>query len=470
VIRKLLPDMPTANPALGFGEVALALVRLLSQTTAPPVIGVTGPPGSGRTTFLQLVEAELDADHFVSVQLSAATPNHSSDQPALLVEAIVRALEERADDTRATELATEFARLTGTAHTHSTTDGPQHGPLAARPHRPLHLGRQAHGSHAARAGASASEGERRLVVLVDDAEAVTAGAISVVHRLLAELGAVCVVACDELTSVSPAAERLLGVTYRMPLVGRDQLTEFVEVTLAEADLPGHQAQELQDRVVPFLDHVVAEHRATPRALKRFINAYILAREIDHESRLDPDALLAALTIATRASWRPAWNALLLYQDAFIAALGRRSHRDGSDERELDDLWLMPDSLLRFFDQGHAAALLAVDAVEPYLASVPASCVRVPLEALRTLGALRISLDVLRDTPDPIGETRLILAECGSLSSALAALLPACATASVLLQAIRALHDRELSPHAADRDRLQAVADAAQACTRELLGP
>jgi predicted ATPase len=70
-MRKLLLDLPSRQPELGFPETAHALARLIDQSEPQFAIGLFGGWGSGKTTLMQAIEERLDADRVVPVRFSA---------------------------------------------------------------------------------------------------------------------------------------------------------------------------------------------------------------------------------------------------------------------------------------------------------------------------------------------------------------------------------------------------------------
>jgi KAP family P-loop domain len=64
----LWPDNPIAEDLLGFGDVAAPIVEALKRDRLDPVaLGVFGDWGSGKTTALELVRADLAGDETIAV-------------------------------------------------------------------------------------------------------------------------------------------------------------------------------------------------------------------------------------------------------------------------------------------------------------------------------------------------------------------------------------------------------------------
>jgi predicted KAP-like P-loop ATPase len=68
---KLLLDIPSEKPALGFEEKAAALAEIVAVSDPQFAIGVFGGWGSGKTTLMQAIERELDQEHVLAVRFTA---------------------------------------------------------------------------------------------------------------------------------------------------------------------------------------------------------------------------------------------------------------------------------------------------------------------------------------------------------------------------------------------------------------
>src|ERR1043166_2948298 len=68
---KLLLEVPSKQPALGFSTTAQALARIVMESDPQFAIGIFGGWGSGKTTLMRAIEGDLDSTHAIPVQFSA---------------------------------------------------------------------------------------------------------------------------------------------------------------------------------------------------------------------------------------------------------------------------------------------------------------------------------------------------------------------------------------------------------------
>ena len=69
--QRILLDSPTAEPALGFGDIARAFATIIEQSEPRFAIGIFGGWGSGKTTLMKAVRACLASDSLVVVDFNA---------------------------------------------------------------------------------------------------------------------------------------------------------------------------------------------------------------------------------------------------------------------------------------------------------------------------------------------------------------------------------------------------------------
>jgi len=68
---KIILDVPSRRPALGFDQTAIALKDIIESSDPRFAVGIFGGWGSGKTTLLRTIESLLDTEKVVPVQFSA---------------------------------------------------------------------------------------------------------------------------------------------------------------------------------------------------------------------------------------------------------------------------------------------------------------------------------------------------------------------------------------------------------------
>src|SRR5205085_5388072 len=68
---KIILDVPTTFPGLGFGYYARALTEVITTNEPRFAVGVFGSWGSGKTTLLNLVKQGLTGEKIIVVDFSA---------------------------------------------------------------------------------------------------------------------------------------------------------------------------------------------------------------------------------------------------------------------------------------------------------------------------------------------------------------------------------------------------------------
>lgn len=68
---RILLDVPSLNPVLGFKETAAALCATIQESEPQFAIGIFGGWGSGKTTLMKSIEDQLDKSRAIPVQFSA---------------------------------------------------------------------------------------------------------------------------------------------------------------------------------------------------------------------------------------------------------------------------------------------------------------------------------------------------------------------------------------------------------------
>jgi hypothetical protein len=448
-MRKLLLDLPSTQPALGFDDTADALARIIDQSAPQFAVGIFGGWGSGKTTLMQAIEDRLDNDRIVPVRFSAWRYEKEEHLIVPLLDTVREALlawsAGRPDGgQRARQTASTIGRVmrsilagmsmkigvpgaidisfdANKALTEHRAAGEDDDDDARVPGSFYHASFRALQDAFAVFVGQGTENNRRLVVFVDDLDrCLPESALQVLEsmKLFFDLpGFVFVVGLDQdvvehvidakyarpagatdehagsRVSGAEYIKKIFQLPYRLAPVAINQLDEFLEAAYREADLPDDQRSELRDRVAPHLRWVVGDASVNPREIKRYINAYTLLVEVDTVRNLDPRAVLALQTIAFRSDWSRVQDALLEYEDIFADALRRQSSGEANALADLDpDLQAIPDDLLEYVAPGApGSALLNVGPLGPYLTSgeaVRSTQNPALLDALRAAGSVR----------------------------------------------------------------------------------
>ena len=425
--RKLLLDAPTANPALGYGQIASAFVEVITQSKPNFAIGIFGGWGSGKTTLMTAIEAALPKDEFVTVNFNAWRFER---EPQLLIPLLdtirtelvghaKRNAETRPKLQQITERLGKVVRalaegLSGSvglpgAVTVNYDAGQALDALSALSAEQDSLKPEslyvAAFQELQDSFAHLAEAEiKGIVVFVDDLDRCLPGnALDVLEsmKLFFDLtGFVFVVGLDEdvidravltkfaETSSYPAkgeqasvamtslteplgreyAKKIFQVPYSLPVMLPQQLTDLLRSMYEEAGIEGEQLEDLHERVRLYVNLIAVQRRVNPREVKRFINSYTLQTLIRPE--LDPDIILALQTLAFRRDWEDAYDAINADSELFIGAL--RSFRDGyraAFEETLPELRRFPPDLNTFLASSLAEPLVAQPSLDAYLSSL-----------------------------------------------------------------------------------------------------
>jgi len=478
---KILLDVPSRNPVLGFPESASALARIATESEPRFAIGVFGGWGSGKTTLMRAIEERLDKNVAVPVRFTAWRYEKEEHLIVPLLDTVREALiawsEERPDEAR---LARETAATVGrvmksiVAGLSLKVGVPGAIDFSFDANRALtasrDLRREAiearvprsfyHASFKALESAFETFIEhpprRRIVVFVDDLDrCLPESALQVLEsmKLFFDLeGFVFVVGLDEEAikyivaskfkrdeaaapeaAGAPLAAQVTGedyvkkifqLPYALAPVAFEQLDEFLEVAYEEAGLTPEQRRELGGTVRPHLRFVVRETSVNPREIKRYINSYIVLTQIN--PGLNKDAVLALQTVAFREDWREVRDATLEYGAAFIDA-ARRRVVEGEQSALLDldpDLARIPQGFLDYVSQrAPAHPLLTVDEIDKYIytgEAVRSARNRKLLDAIRRIADVRRQLREAGDGPLDVSPVLENVSVASGAASSLAA--------------------------------------------------
>jgi hypothetical protein len=373
---KLLLDVPSRQPAVGFSYTARALAQIIMESDPQFAVGIFGGWGSGKTTLMRAIDDELDSTRVVSVEFTAWRYEKEEHLIVPLLDTIREALvtwsdEHRIEAETAKRTAATIGKVTrsilagvsirvGLPHALEMSFDANRALEASREFRKKELEARVprsfyHASFRALSDAFAEfvggQADRRIVVFVDDLDrCLPENALQVLEsmKLFFDLpGFVFVVGLDqdivELVIDSKyghgarpieGAERtrkgrisgieyvkkIFQLPYRLEPVAVEQLKDFLTTAYSEAALPEAQLNDLRERrVADHLRYVVGDAGVNPREIKRYINAYTLQRKIS--GQLDPDVVLTLQTIRFRDDWSHVQDAVLAYGPLFIEALG-----------------------------------------------------------------------------------------------------------------------------------------------------
>lgn len=362
---KLLLDSPSSRPALGFGPIAGAFAQIIESSEPRFAIGIFGDWGSGKTTLMDAIEAQLSSETTIVVRFNAWRFEREHELLVPLLDAIrdglVRWAEQQKIPQEAGDRARKTARRIGrvvrallsgvsvevgvsaVAKVSYDAGALQElkgdGPDEAQAQSLYYAGFAELSSALEEFGGGGAE---RIVVFVDDLDrCLPSNALEVLEamKLFFDLpGFVFVLGLDEaiveravqarfadvvatqagegsapapdaarLRSGSEYVKKLFQVPYNLPSMLAGQLDELLEAMYVEASLEDDQLDDLRKRARRYLLYVARDDRVNPREVKRFINAYTLQTLVRPE--LERDIVLALQTIAFRSDWDVVWELL-----------------------------------------------------------------------------------------------------------------------------------------------------------------
>jgi hypothetical protein len=378
---RILLDLPSPHPALGFSEYAQALKEIIEESDPQFAIGIFGTWGSGKTTLMNLIEDRLDPAQTIVVRFSAWRYEKEEHLIVPLLDNLRESLtiwaDKQASKSPAKETALKTASILGKVAkaimagvslkagvpgmlevsfdaNKSITKAEQFDDVSEKARVPRSF---YHASFRALTDAfrefQQQDQNQRIVVFIDDLDrCLPEGALQVLEsmKLFFDLeGFVFVVGLDkdvvaaavdarfrkDFPSETGAAanggtapskrgadyiKKIFQLPFTLAPVAITQLDEFLESFVGDAHLPPTQAQEIRVQARPHLRYIVQETGTgvNPREIKRFINAYTLARKT--KPHLDADVVLAVQTIFFQASWASVSQALYAHGDVFLRAL------------------------------------------------------------------------------------------------------------------------------------------------------
>jgi hypothetical protein len=455
---KIILDLPSESPSLGFRQTALALKDVIEGSKPQFVVGIFGTWGSGKTTLMRAIERELSPVKSIALQFSAWRYEKEPNLIIPLLDIVREGLLKWADQNKGLQQkALATASVVGKA-VYSLLAGPS---LKIGLPNALEISYEANESlarardfsekekeariprsfyHAAfRALAEsfkeflgAAEGPDRIVVFVDDLDrCLPQGALDVLEamKLFFDLeGFVFVVGLDQSVversidlkyrdeskptqDSRDGARQIRGADYikkifQVPFslapVANTQLDGFLPAVYHESNLPVAQISEFQSQVAPHLRYVVADASVNPREIKRYLNAYTISIKI--KPLLERNVMLALQTIAFRRDWETVRRGLLSYREIFIDALRRRVlEHDLTALTDLDPtLTGIPESFFSYVSETNPGAiLLNAQNLDEHIYSGEATLSSLStlfLDAIRDVAQLTKHLRVLQSAP------------------------------------------------------------------------
>jgi KAP family P-loop domain len=449
---KILLDVPSRQPALGFPENAVALKEVISESDARFAIGIFGGWGSGKTTLMRAIQKNLDDDSVIAVEFSAWRYEKEEHLIVPLLDTVREALLEWGEQHREDrELARETAATVGKvmksilAGVSLKFGVPGAIDVSFDANKALEARRQMrqaddaariprsfyHASFRALRDAFksfvGSDGDRRIVVFIDDLDrCLPESALQVLEsmKLFFDLeGFVFVVGLDRAVvqfaidskyghegsaAGNGDAKALLGrvsgeeyikkifqVPFNLAPVSVEQLEDFLKVAYAEAGLPDAQRAELGEFLEPHLRAVIGDAPVNPREIKRYINSYTLQTKMNPDLERHP--ILALQTIDFRSDWKNVLDAVRGYRQLFIASLRRQVvDKEPTALQELDpELDQISQDFLDYVDpEQPGGPLLEVEDVDRYLYSgeaVRSTHNRILLDAIHGAGKMGLAL-------------------------------------------------------------------------------
>lgn len=466
--RKILLDAPATAPALQFDTYASALKTIIEDSDPRFAIGVFGGWGSGKSTLMQLIESRLDPERVVVVRFSAWRYEKEEHLIVPLLDTIRDALVAwRTPSAKAKHLAMETASTVGKVM-YSILSGinmkvgiPGAVELSLDANKALASAsriasedREAenpksfyHASFRALSEAFSrfvgTHKGRRFVVFVDDLDrCLPEGALEVLEsmKLFFDLdGFVFVVGLDQ--QVVEAAidvrykdvvasanafqvrgsdyiKKIFQVPFSLFPVRVNDIDEFLESVIREAELAPEQAVELRGVVSPHLSYLPAEAGINPREIKRYINAFTLVMQI--KPLLNANALLAVQLFRFRQDWSIVQEGFLAYRDVFLSALyDRVNDNRPASLNALDSRFSsLPLDFLEYIGPGRPGnALLSVPNVDDYVFAGETTSVEPghgSAEIVRSMATLRTALKRVGVGPPTPDDRQMVLSEIRQL--------------------------------------------------------
>lgn len=479
--HKILLDVPSRSPALGFAGTAHALKEIISESDPQFAIGIFGGWGSGKTTLMRAIRDELDQRHVIPVEFSAWRYEKEEHLIVPLLDTLREALvawghQHGGDDRNlARETASTVGKVMRSIVAGASVKFGVPGAIelsfdankaleakekmkqldvdASVPRSFYHASFRA--LREAFKGFMGSTRKRRIVVFVDDLDrCLPESALEVLEsmKLFFDLsGFVFVVGLDQEVvqyvidskyhreDIKPGngdakavtgrvsgeeyIKKIFQIPFRLAPVSVDQLADFLRATYDEADLSNEQKSELREYVEPHLRAVIGDAPVNPREIKRYINLYTLQTQMN--PRLERHPILALQTIAFRSDWKGVQDAVLEFRQLFIGSL-RRQVVEGEEKalQQLDPaLDIISQDFLEYVGPGQPGhPLVEVQNIDEYIYSgeaVRSTYNPALLDAIHGVGTVRLALSKALDENDlRVDDLKLIRTQLGHVERAL----------------------------------------------------
>jgi hypothetical protein len=412
---KILLDVPTIRPALGYAEIARALAGIIANSEPNFAIGIFGGWGSGKTTLMGAIKAALPGG-VLAAEFNAWRFEREPHLLIPLLDTIRAAILEHAQRTpwarrRLRKIAGRLGRvIRALASGLSCSVGLLHvvtvkydakaafdALAGSRDDDPKSLYVAAFEELRGTFAELRRTGIERFVIFVDDLDrCLPAAALDALEsmKLFFDLpGFIFVAGMDEtvidraITAKpgTPAAlpgrrpgreyaKKIFQIPYTLPVMRPAQLEHLLQSMYDDAGIEQEQLADLRDRVHPYLEVIAVQRRVNPREVKRFINSYTLQTLIRPD--LLPSAILALQTLAFREDWLPVYDALNAHPHNFATAL-RAYRRPEPEEFQsiFPELPQFPDELSQFLRSGLMAPLADQPNLDLYISSLSTAAVQ-----------------------------------------------------------------------------------------------
>jgi KAP family P-loop domain len=452
-VGHILLDVPAAEPAFGFKEIARALADIIQDSEPRFAVGVFGSWGSGKSTLMDAIAARIDANRAIVVSFNAWRYEREPHLILPLLDTIRASLSSWADDPGRSVEAKEHARdiagrigrvvralargfsaqigVPGAVALSFDTDKALDA-LSSQPEDVVKAPQSLYFAAFQELTTAFREVEQaefsRIVVFVDDLDrCLPTSALTVLEsmKLFFDMpGFVFVVGMDEqvieravsskfaegmLTGAGAAPDtaldreyvkKIFQVPYTVPAMAPGDLVELLRVMEQQGGMADTQRDDLRNRVRRYLPYVAPEGRVNPRDVKRFVNAYTLQRLI--HPALHADTVLALQTLEFRRDWEEVYDVLLAEPSDFVDAL--RRYRDEGETHAFENLWphlaVLPVDLVDYLRSNEAQPLTAEGDLQRYVSSLKSARSTQPWlhDAIRDVGQLR---KAVREVPTSI---------------------------------------------------------------------
>lgn len=419
---KIFLDVPSRNPALGFGQTASALRDIIETSDPQFAAGIFGGWGAGKTTLIENVQDLLDKDRVITVRFNAWRYEKEDHLIVPLLDTVRDALVKWADGhptgkKTARKTASTIGRVMRSILAGASIKVGVPGAIEVSYDANKSLTqvsrfqKEGHDAQVSRSFYHASfraletafadfvgeKQQHRIVVFIDDLDrCLPQGALDVLESMKLFFdwpGFVFVVGLDRAVVEwcidtkyrkekagdgeaqgeyqirgSDYIKKIFQVPFTLPPVDIRQLDEFLAAVYSEADIPAEQLEDLRTVVEPHLRFLLTDSGINPREVKRYINGYTLVIKV--KPHLNRNAVLALQTISFRSDWDVVRKFLYAYREVFTDALRRQL---GGEDRAVENLnpslGSIPDSFIRYVESDAPAnQLLEIKPLDEYIYS------------------------------------------------------------------------------------------------------